>query len=68
MLVTFLALYIIKMSNTMQKVMLALLKTLLMWIFFMFYSGEGHEDFDYVYMIGMLLLTIGTISYIRLDI
>ncbi len=51
----------------MQKVMLALLKTFLMWIFFMLYPGHGHEDFNWIKMIGMLLLAIGTIWYIKLD-
>ena len=61
-------LYIIKMTNAMQKVMLALLKTFLMWIFFMLWKGEGHEDFNIIKMFGMLLLSIGTIYYIMLDI
>lgn len=64
---SFLSLQIIKQSNAMQKVMLALLKTFLMWIFFMLYPGHGHEDFNWIKMIGMLLLAIGTVWYIRLD-
>ncbi len=57
------------MTNAMQKVMLALLKTFLMWIFFMLWKGEeGHEDFNIIKMFGMLLLSIGTIYYIMLDI
>jgi hypothetical protein len=66
--VTFLCLFIIKMTNAMQKVMLALLKTFLMWIFFMAWPDEGHEDFNVIKMIGMLLLAAGTVWYITLDI
>lgn len=52
----------------MQKVMLALMKTFLMWIFFMSWPGEGHEDFNIFKMIGMFLLAAGTVWYIILDI
>lgn len=64
---SFLSLKIIKQSNAMQKVMLTLLKSFLMWIFFMIYPGFGHEDFNWIKMIGMFLLAIGTVWYIKLD-
>ena len=43
------------------------MKTFFMWIFFMIWDGEGHEDFNVIKMIGMFLLAIGTIWYIILD-
>lgn len=48
--------------------MLALLKTFLMWIFFMAWQGDGHEDWNWIKAGGMALLAIGTIWYIKLDI
>jgi hypothetical protein len=39
---TYLTLFIIKMTNAMQKVMLSLLKIFIMWIFFMIWQGAGH--------------------------
>jgi len=56
------------MANAMQKVMLALLKTFLLWIFFMAWQGHGHEDFIWIKAAGMLFLAIGTILYIKFDI
>ena len=51
----------------MYKVMLALLKTFILWIFFMLWPGYGHEDFNWIKMVGMFLLAFGTIWYISLD-
>lgn len=68
LVVNYLALYMIHMTNALQKIMLALLKTILMWVFFMAYPGEGHEDWNWTKALGMLLLVIGTLWYIKLDI
>lgn len=55
------------MTNAMQKVMLSLLKIFIMWIFFMIWKGVGHQDFNTITLLGMLLLAIGTFWYIYLD-
>lgn len=62
------ALVIIKYSNAMTKVMIVLLKTFLLWIFFMAWPGYGHEDWNFIKAAGMLMLSVGTIYYIKLDI
>lgn len=51
----------------MQKVLVQLLKNLLVWVFFMVYEGYGHEDFNWVKMMGMTMMTVGTCWYIHLD-
>ena len=56
------------MANAMNKVMLALLKTFVLWIFFMIWPGYGHEDFNFIKMVGMGFLAVGTIYYINLDL
>lgn len=48
--------------------MLGLLKTFMLWIFFMCWPGAGHEDFNWIKMIAMFLIAIGTYFYITLDI
>jgi hypothetical protein len=67
-LVTFMALYIIHMTNAMQKIMLALLKSIIVWVFFMGYKGHGHEDWNWIKAGGMLLIALGTWWYVKLDI
>jgi len=52
----------------MNKVMLALLKTFVLWIFFMIWPGYGHEDFNFIKMVGMAFLAVGTVYYINLDL
>lgn len=56
------------MTNAMQKIMLALLKSIIMWVFFMLYDGEGHEEWSWVKALGMLLLVFGTIWFVKMDI
>jgi drug/metabolite transporter (DMT)-like permease len=63
----FLSLFIIHMANAMSRVMVALIKTFLLWIFFMLWPGYGHEDFNWIKMIGMFLLAIGTVIFVKLE-
>jgi hypothetical protein len=63
----FLSLFIIHMANAMSRVMIALIKTFLLWIFFMLWPGYGHEDFNWIKMIAMFLLAIGTIIFVKLE-
>ena len=37
------------------------------WIFFLLYRGEAHEDFNWKQLVGMLILVVGTIWYIKSD-
>jgi hypothetical protein len=67
-LVCYFSLYVIHMTNAMQKIMLALLKSIIMWVFFMLYDGEGHEEWSWVKALGMLLLVFGTIWFVKMDI
>lgn len=64
----FISLVIIKELNAMTKVMNALLKTFVIWIFFMIYPGMGHEAWSWPKALGMLCLSIGIIYYVKLDI
>ena len=63
-----LSLTIIKIANAMQKVMVSLLKTFTLWVFFMCWQQSGHEEWSWVKALGMLLLACGTMWYIDLDI
>ena len=65
---SFISLFFIKMTNAMQKVMLQLIKTVLVWVFFMLWPGEGHENFNIIKLLGMILLSFGTFWYIWLDL
>jgi len=65
---TLFSLWIIKNQNAVLKVMLALLKTFLLWVFFMCYAGNGHEDFNYLDLIGMSMIAIGTVYFVRLEL
>jgi hypothetical protein len=63
----FAALAIIKLTNAMQKVVVGLLKTVILWCFFLVYPGNGSEDFSWIKLLGMALLCLGTLLYIKLD-
>jgi hypothetical protein len=51
----------------MQKVMITLLPAILVWVFFMLYPFEGHEDFNSIKLIGMLMLCLGIYAYVELE-
>ena len=65
---TLLSLWIIKNQNAVLKVMLSLLKTFILWIFFICYTGNGHEDFNGFDLIGMSMIAVGTIYFVRLEL
>ena len=51
----------------MQKVMITLLPAILVWVFFMLYPFEGHEDFNSIKLIGMLMLCLGIYASVELE-
>ena len=51
----------------MVKVTAGFLRFFILWIFFMLWQGEGHEDFSVVKMVGMMFLIGGAVGYIYLD-
>jgi len=59
----YLAFWIIKNQSAMQKCMAVILKLLLLWVFWMIWPGQGHEDFNFIKMLSMILLTIGIVYY-----
>jgi hypothetical protein len=65
---TLFSLWIIKNQNAVLKVMLSLLKTFLLWVFFISYTGNGHEEFNYLDLIGMSMIAVGTIYFVRLEL
>mmetsp|Transcript_22188 Transcript_22188/g.21987 ORF Transcript_22188/g.21987 Transcript_22188/m.21987 type:complete len:89 (-) Transcript_22188:45-311(-) len=38
-------------------------RTALIWVFFLIYPGNGHEKFEYLELIGFILLIAGTLVY-----
>jgi len=40
---------------------------ILVWVFFMLYPFEGHEDFNSIKLIGMLMLCLGIYAYVELE-
>ena len=64
---TFITLTLIKMTNAMQKVMLNSMKTFIVWLFFLYWMGRAHEEWNFIKLLGMCILTIATCWYIHLD-
>lgn len=58
------SLWIIKNQNAMQKTVVGLTKTLLMWVFFLLFQGHGHEEWSWLKALGMFFLGFGTLYYI----
>ena len=44
-----------------------MLMTPIVWIFFMLYSGNAQETFKWKTLIGMLMIVVGTLWYIKAD-
>ena len=58
---------IIKEESAMQRQTAMMLVTPTVWIYFLVYSGKGSEDFNWKILVGMLLLFLGVIWYIKSD-
>lgn len=58
---------IIKEESAMQRQTAMMLVTPSVWIFFLLYSGEGSETFDWKQLVGLLMLVTGTFWYIHAD-
>ena len=63
----FASLTLIKLTNAMNKVMLACLKTVSMWCFFLVWPFEGNEHWSNIKCLGMVILIMATFFYIKLD-
>lgn len=58
---------IIKEESAVQRQTVMMLVTPTVWIFFMLYTGEGSESFNWKQLVGLIMLTFGTIWYIKAD-
>lgn len=47
--------------------MITPLRTIILWLFHMMYQGDGHEDFNAIKMLGMLMLAGGSFFYVELE-
>lgn len=63
----FVGMAIIKEESAMQRQIVMMLIIPVVWIFFMLYQAEGHEEFSWKHLAGLTILTIGTFWYIRAD-
>ena len=64
---TLLGITIIKGESAMQRQTAMMLVTPTVWIFFLLYAGDGHEDFDWKQLTGMGILIFGVFWYITAD-
>ena len=58
---------IIKEESAMQRQTVMMLVTPTVWVFFMLYTGEGSEDFNWKQFVGLLMLVFGTFWYIKAE-
>ena len=58
---------IIKGESAMQRQIAMMLVTPTVWVFFLLYSGEGQESFNWKQLLGLFLLIIGIFWYIMAD-
>ena len=52
-----------KYGSSAQRCTIDIARIILIWAFFLVYSGEGHEKFDLIEFIGFIGIVIGTIVY-----
>ena len=64
---TLASLWFIRFQSAMQKVMITPIQTILVWLFYLFYKGDGHEDFHVISLVGMVLLTVGTFYFVQFE-
>lgn len=52
-----------KYASAPQRSTVDTSRTVIIWLFFLCYQGDGHEDFDYRQLIGFVFLIFGTLCY-----
>ncbi len=52
-----------KHGSALQRMTSIQLKPLLLWTFFLFYSGEGQETFSWFQLIGFVIIVVGSFMY-----
>ena len=52
-----------KYASSANRVTIQQTKTVLVWLFFLIYQGEGHENFKILQLVGFVLIVIGVILY-----
>ena len=56
---------IIKEESAMQRQAAMMMVTPSIWIFFLLYEGKGSEEFNWKALVGMIMLFVGVIWYIK---
>jgi len=59
----FFGISITKYASSPQRAVLDNSRTILVWIFFLIYQGNGHETFKWLQLIGFIVLIIGSLIY-----
>ena len=52
-----------KYASSAQRATLDISRTVLIWVFFLAYPGDGSETFNYIQLLGFLVLIVGTLVY-----
>jgi hypothetical protein len=52
-----------KYASAAQRSTISTARTVLIWIFFLIYTGAGHETFRAIQLIGFIVLILGTLVY-----
>lgn len=52
-----------KYASSAQRSTINSCKTVFVWIFFLSYTGPGHEDFLWLQLIGFCILVVGTLIF-----
>lgn len=55
--------YITKLGSSAQRSTIDLARIVIVWAFFLIYTGYGHETFSYIQAGGFVGIAIGTIMY-----
>ncbi|CAI2371437.1 unnamed protein product [Moneuplotes crassus] len=62
-LMTAFSMAVTKYVSATAKIILKQVKTVVVWLFFLVYRGDGHESFQVLQLIGFLILCIGVILF-----
>lgn len=47
--------------------MVSPLSTIIIWVFYMLYPGYGHEDYNSLSLLGMIMLAGGSFYFVQLE-
>ena len=54
---------LVKMTSATNRVVLEQCRVIFVWVFFLSYSGEGHENFSIGKLFGFFLIVLGVLSF-----